>query len=155
MVNVSDTGDGVTFTKDNDQNYSRLKLGFDVLPSTGWFELDDLPYEFYYGSAVVLDGEIYILGGYSSTFHYKWDGESWSQVSTLPYTFWQGSAIVLNDEIHTFGGYYGRKRHYKWDGTSWTEVSTIPYEFYRGSAAVLNGEIDGFINAFLENQIGE
>ena len=32
VVNVSDTGDGVTFTKDNDQNYSRLKLNLGLQP---------------------------------------------------------------------------------------------------------------------------
>ena len=143
VVNVSDTGDGVTFTKDNDQNYSRLKLNFDVLPSIGWFELDDLPYEFYYGSAVVLDDEIHILGSWSGggKQHYKWDGESWTEVSTLPRSFYNGSAVVLDGEIHILGGGNSSTQHYKWDGTSWTEVSTLPYEFYDGEAVVLDGEI--------------
>lgn len=145
VVNVSDTGDGVTFTKDNDQNYSRLKLGFDVLPSIGWFELDDLPYEFYYGSAVVLDGEIHILGSWSgnSKQHYKWDGTSWTEVSTLPYEFYDGPAVVLDGEIHILGG-YSSTFHYKWDGESWSQVSTLPYVFWQGSAIVLNDEIHIF-----------
>ena len=143
VVNASDTGDGVTFTKDNDQNYSRLKLGFDVLPSIGWFELDDLPYEFYYGSAVVLDGEIHILGSWSGSGkqHYKWDGTSWTEASTLSRSFYNGSAVVLDDEIHILGGGNSSTQHYKWDGTSWTEVSTLPYGLYGGSAVVLDGEI--------------
>ena len=103
-----------------------------------------LPYDFYYGSAVVLNGEIHILGGSSSKkSHYKWNGSSWVNVSTLPYKFYQGSAVVLDGEIHILGGYdigVGLK-HYKWNGSLWTSASTLPYDFYDGSAVVLNREI--------------
>ena len=100
-----------------------------------------LPFAFYEGSAVVLNGEIHILGGSSNyTSHYKWDGTSWTSVSTLPYNFYEGSAVILNGEIHILGSYRSAK-HYKWDGTSWTSVSTLPYGFNQGSAVVLNGEI--------------
>ena len=38
-----------------------------------------LPYSFYGGSAVMLNGEIHILGGANSTTnHYKWDGTNWT-----------------------------------------------------------------------------
>ena len=66
-----------------------------------------LPYNFYAGSAVVLNNEIHILGTYNTgnyTKHYKYNGKSWSSVSTLPYNFYNGSAVVLNNEIHILGG---------------------------------------------------
>ena len=103
-----------------------------------------LPYDFSQSSAVVLNGEIHILGSASNTrYHYKFDGTSWSNVSTLPYDFYYGSAIVYNNEIHIMGSGYSSytKYHYKWDGTSWSNVSTLPYDFYYGSAVVLNNEI--------------
>ena len=106
-----------------------------------------LPYSFLNGSAVVLNGEIHILGSSSDSTshksHYKWDGTSWTSVSTLPYNFYQGSAVVLNGEIHILGSHATGVglNHYKWDGTSWTSVSTLPYNFYQGSAVVLNNEI--------------
>ena len=104
-----------------------------------------LPYNFYYGSAVVLNGEIHILGGsVGASNHYKWDGTSWTKVSTLPYNFYQGSAIVLDGEIHILGPDNGNseyKNHYKWDGNSWTSVSILPYNFYSGCAVVLDNEI--------------
>lgn len=107
-----------------------------------------LPYDFYNGSAVVLNGEIHLLGGGVNTTsykkHYKWDGSSWTSVSKLPYNFFIGSAVVLNNEIHILGGNYSSYTctyHYKFDGTSWTSVSTLPYNFYQGSAVVLDGEI--------------
>ena len=107
-----------------------------------------LPYNFLNGSAVVLNGEIHILGTYGISAyynaHYKWDGSSWTSVSTLPYNFFSGSAVVLNGEIHILGGSYNSstyRKHYKFDGSSWTIVSTLPYNFYRGSVVVLNNEI--------------
>lgn len=104
-----------------------------------------LPYDFYNGCAVVLNGEIHILGtDKSSNYrkHYKWNGSSWTSVSTLPYDFYYGSAVVLNGEIHILGANtYPYTQHYKWDGSSWSSVSTLPYNFYNGCAVVLNGEI--------------
>ena len=107
-------------------------------------KMGDLPYEFTEGSAVVLNNEIHILGGYvNGTYanHYKFNGTSWTKVSTLPYSFYQGSAVVLNGEIHILGGSSNGTKHYKFNGTSWTKVSTLPYNFYLGSAVVLNNEI--------------
>ena len=65
-----------------------------------------LPYNFYGGNAVVLDGEIHIMGtgdGTAYKNHYKWNGSSWTSVSTLPYNFTKGSAVVLDGEIHIMG----------------------------------------------------
>ena len=112
-----------------------------------WLSQSTLPYNFYDGSAVLLNGEIHILGGHDNDVvrkHYKWDGSSWTEVSTLPYDFRGGEAIVLNGEIHILGSGYGsyNKDHYKWDGSSWTKVSTLPFEFYAGCAIVFNGELN-------------
>lgn len=108
-------------------------------------EVSTLPYDFEGGCAVVLGGEIHILGGIDNLKkHYKWDGNSWTSVSTLPYNFINGCAVVLNGEIHILGGDNASstyKKHYKWNGSKWTSVSTLPYNFYFGSAVVLNGEI--------------
>ena len=108
--------------------------------------VSSLPYNFYRSSAVVLNGEIHILGSSPSgnkTKHYKWDGSSWTSVSTLPYDFYRGSAVVLNGEIHILGSGDSSNltKHYKWDGASWTSVSTLPYAFYDGSAVVFDNEI--------------
>ena len=115
---------------------------------SGCMSVSTLPYNFNTGSAVVLNGEIHILGGtgdgnssYYGTKHYKFNGTSWESVSTLPYNFYSGSAVVLNDEIHVLGGSGSSTKHYKFNGTSWESVSTLPYNFYSGSAVVLNDEI--------------
>ena len=68
-----------------------------------FFELNNLPYDFNSGCAVVYNNEIHILGGeYSETYHYKWDGTSWTKVSTLLYDFYRGCAVIYNNEIHLF-----------------------------------------------------
>ena len=108
--------------------------------------VSSLPYNFYRSSAVVLNGEIHVLGsGYSGNFfkHYKWNGTSWTSVGTLPYSFYRGSAVVLNGEIHILGSGDSSHltKHYKFDGSSWTSVSTLPYAFYDGSAVVFDNEI--------------
>ena len=103
-----------------------------------------LPYIFYFGSAVVYDNKIHILGSSSSnkkTKHYSWNGTSWAEASTLPYNFYRGAGVVYNDKIHILGGYENETKHYSWNGTSWTEESTLPYDFYYGSAVVYNNKI--------------
>jgi hypothetical protein len=118
-----------------------------------WLSVSTLPYDFDGGAAVVLNGEIHILGGYSSDHpetyrnHYKWDGSKWTSVSTLPYDFYEGSAVVLNGEIHILGAdSFNQKEeyrnHYKWDGSKWTKVSTLPSDDSGiGGITVFNGEI--------------
>jgi N-acetylneuraminic acid mutarotase len=111
------------------------------------FRYSDVPYNPLDGFAVVLNGEIHVLGGSGGQRnHYKWnsDGNTWTQVSTLPYNFSLGAAVVLNGEIHVLGGYDGQRNHYKWNGRTWTKVSTLPYDLYNGSAVVLNNEIHIF-----------
>ena len=102
-----------------------------------------LPYSFYYGSAVVYNNEIHILGGDgNATKHYKYNGSSWTSVSTIPYNFYRGGAVVYNNEIHLLGGSGNGMVHYKWNGSSWTSVSTMPYNFYYWSPAIVyNNEI--------------
>ena len=112
-----------------------------------WESLGTLPYAFYAGSTVMLNGEIHILGTTNTTNarkHYKWNGSAWTSVSTLPHMFYAGSAVIYNDEIHILAGYYNstiQTSHYKWDGSSWTSVSTLPYALGMGSAVVYNNEI--------------
>ena len=112
-----------------------------------WAKVSTLPYNFYLGSAVVLNNEIHLLGSNyrgNEYKHYKWTGSEWVNMSTLPYPFCYGAAVVLNNEIHTLGGHYSAgdvRYHYKCDGKAWVKVSTLPYDFYNGSAVVLNNEI--------------
>ena len=104
MLQIKNTlgGGGAKVTIDGIQFKDNLNLVSEVMDLSA----STLPYLFYSGSAVVFNGEIYILGSGDSnnyTKYYKWDGSSWTSVSTLPYNFVSGSAVVLNNEIHILG----------------------------------------------------
>ena len=111
---------------------------------SSWTSLGTIPYVFYYGSAVVYNGEIHILGSGNrdnKIKHYKFNGSSWTSVSTLPYELYYGSAVVCNGDIHIMGGNGGYTNHYKFDGLSWTSVSTLPYMFGGNQAIMYNDSI--------------
>ena len=106
-----------------------------------WTEVSTLPYNgFRFGSAVVYNGEIHILGGGitstpadTNTKHYKWSSANpnWTEVSTLPYGFRFGSAVVYNGEIHILGGGItsDQTKHYIIKGPVTTDkiVTSISY----------------------------
>ena len=65
-----------------------------------WSVSSTLPYDFFYGVAIVYNNEIHILGsGLVSyrKYHYKWNGSEWVSVSTIPYEFTHGTAVVYNN----------------------------------------------------------
>ena len=68
-------------------------------------DIDDLPYEFYSGSAVVYNNEIHILGsgGGNYTKHYKWNGTTWTEVSILPYTVYIANDFVPTTSFPIYG----------------------------------------------------
>ena len=72
MYNANLAGGGSSVTIDGVEYEEDLKLK----SSTIDLYIGDLPFQFYYGSAVVLNGEIHILGSSNNSFyqyHYKWD----------------------------------------------------------------------------------
>ena len=136
---------------------------------SSWSNPSTPPYDFKWGSVVVLNGQIHLLGGgtkdnSTTKNHYKWNGSSWSSVSTLPFPFTQGSAVVLNGEIHILGGsgYDGtsysvqpyKQSHYKWNGSTWTQASILPYPFTISSAVVWNSTASDEIVLLGTNESG-
>ena len=106
----------------------------------------DMPYDFNGDvAAVLLNGEIHILGGKNSAdmySHYKLTNGEWVYVSKMPYAISDtGTAVVYNNEIHMFGRSGGSyNRHYKFSDGNWISVSTLPYNF-TGSPVVYDNEI--------------
>lgn len=109
-----------------------------------WMSKSTLPYDAYASKAVVLNGEIHLIGGAQAHAgkHYKWNGTSWESVSTVINNNAQvsHSVVVYNNEIHMLGG-INSTAHYKWNGTSWQSVSTLPYPFTYGCAVAYDNEI--------------
>ena len=108
-------------------------------------EQPTIPYNFSFGSALIYEGCIFLLGGVNSkTDVYKWDDRQteWTSWWSLPYDFYRGAAVVYDGSINILGGeggetyHYGRSHH-----GSWISKSTLPYNFSDGSAVVYNGKI--------------
>lgn len=131
---------------------------------TTWTQVSTLPYGFTNGAAVVLNGEIHLLGGTNRSSyslsggyvsydrHYKWDGSTWTSVDTLPNNCGCCSAIVLDDEIHVIGGGYfspynqlyrwvGQKTHYILKNHVWDTTNVLTRRAYQCGVVVLDGRI--------------
>ena len=114
-------------------------------PVSACVRVSTLPYDFSWGSAVVFNNEIHILGGRdtgAATKHYKYNGSSWTSVSTLPYNFYDGNAVVHSNNIHILGGSNHYTNWYAYNSTSgWYNKGTLPYNFLSGSVVVFNNAI--------------
>lgn len=103
-----------------------------------------IPYSFYYGSAVTLNDDIYIIGSSDSNYYRyfcRFNGTGFDTLTNVPYDFYQGAAVVYNNEIHVLGGTGSTTNHYRWNGTSWSYAGGLPYAFRYGSAVVYKGKI--------------
>ena len=142
--NIRNIKTGINVTIDGKPLDYDFELNVD---SAKWVTaISTLPYNFEYGSAVVYNNEIHILGGSSGdllTKHYKYNGSSWVSVSKLNYKFYRASAVVHSNEIHILGsGVTGScTYHQKYNGSSWSSAPTLSYNFFQGSAVVHNDEI--------------
>ena len=136
-------------------NVNSLSIDTNVGDFTGsnYYNCDDLPYNFYYGSAIVYNNKINILStldniSYGKKYSiFNTNDNSWTiSDKELPYNFYNGSAVVYNNEIHILGGSYSSScytSHYKFNTSdnTWVSVSTLPYRFYHGSVVIYNNEI--------------
>ncbi len=111
-------------------------------------KMEELPYEFYYGSAVVVGTEIYLFGTFSSNQRnkaYKYDTvrKEYIRLKDIPYNFWKGSAVVIGTEIYLLGGYDSSNNAYKYNTLTDTyeKLRDIPYSFSSGSAVAIGTEI--------------
>ena len=103
--------------------------------ASGWRREDDIPYNFYQGSAVVYHSKVHLLGGVESPReHYSWDGENWVHESTLPHDCILSGAIVWNDKIYIFGSAtnytYDVNAVYSWNRYQWTQEANTPVSFH-------------------------
>lgn len=97
-------------------------------------------------SAVVLRGDLYIIGydGTDYTYMYKFDGETWvwNEYILGSRNDTYGHAVVFEDAIYVLAGQTLKK----WDGNEWSNVANL-YNTYRDpqvigeDLAVFNGEI--------------
>ena len=71
-----------------------------------WTHASDIPYEMdNYGTAVVYNGKIHIMGGSGTKNHYSYDGSSWTKEADLPEVINDhvgGRAFVYQDRLYVY-----------------------------------------------------
>ena len=77
--------------------------------------------------AIVYNGALYLLGGPTGTYFYKYDSNGWVALPDLPRLFMgKCSACVFNSKIYIYGGNDGvghvSNYLFEWDGYRWAEV---------------------------------
>ena len=107
-------------------------------PSSGWSTGTDIPTPRSYASAVVLNGNIYVMGGYSQSGGqvvdnvdiYSIASNTWSTGISLPSPLAFARAAVLNSEIYisggTIDGTVALQTMYKFDGATWSQETNMP-----------------------------
>ena len=107
-----------------------------------------IPYNFYYGSAVAIGTDIYILGGsgnYIRAYKYNTLTNTYTQLTNIPYSFYQGSAVVIGTDIYLLGtmdsGSYTRAYKYNTLTDTYTQLTNIPYYFLSSSAVAIGTDI--------------
>lgn len=108
----------------------------------------NIPYEFYSGSVVAVDTDIYILGGYNSTHNnYKYDTltNTYTKMTDIPYVFRASPAAAIGTNIYLFGsGYSGDSlKVYKYDTltNTYTQLTNLPARVNTGAAVVIGTNI--------------
>jgi N-acetylneuraminic acid mutarotase len=100
-------------------------------------------------ATAVLNGLIYVIGGYdsagqstSSVFVYNPQSSTWSTAASLPIVNNHGAAAVANGRLFAFGGVSNRAFVYNPAGNSWSEVASMNFEHGNTAAvAVINNKI--------------
>jgi N-acetylneuraminic acid mutarotase len=121
-------------------------------PSTGnqgWQTLASMPAARQEIATAVLNGLIYVIGGYDSTgqstssvFVYDPQSNTWSTAASLPIANNHGAAAVANGRLFAFGGVSNRVFVYNPAGNSWSEVASMIFEHGDTAAvAVINNKI--------------
>lgn len=146
--------------EDYDGTYIGYKIHYILHEGGYWLEGDELPIEYYGGSAFVYNNEIHVLGG--GDYHIKYDNynSAWKKVSDLPYNIYYPATVIHDDKVFIFGGYGQTYEYYPssdvdqnaddrilmWDGSgalaiNWTKMSDLPYQFWGGCALVHNNKL--------------
>lgn len=154
-----DSNDGAVLVEDASIYYfhDNSAYKYDILNQIST-RLADIPETFAGGSALIIDGKIYLVGSvssgssyiYNDIYMYDIKNNTYTKVASIPYQFGTSdsslfNSIAVNTDIYLFGGYRENLiTAYKYDTieNTFTKLADIPFEFSNGfSIATLNGEI--------------
>ena len=102
-----------------------------------------IPYQFFYGYALVYNGKIHLLGSsqrYCTKKHYKFDGTTFTETTDMPYDFHSSPAVVFNGAIHIFGSVNNPKDHRSYtEPEIYSALYPKAYVYNKGSISSNNG----------------
>ena len=122
---------------------------------TGWTPLPPMPHEAYSATACVLNGRLYVMGGWGSNRLQvlemtEENGLSWSRKANLPAMRFLAASAVHEGRIWVMGGYVGEREEpsasvitYNAEADAWESdaVPPLPIACNRCSAAAMDSGI--------------
>ena len=130
--------------------YYKKVCRYNILTNS-YESLPDAPFDYCRGG-VILDTNVYLFEGYSSTSVYKYDintGE-YSELRNIPKDFSRGSVVAINGMIYLFGcktdSTYS-KNVYKYNPKSntYTQLKDLPMSSSYGCAISSSNDLDAYI----------
>lgn len=116
-----------------------------------WKKKSDMPTPRYDPSAVVVNGEIIVAGGYTNTGmsdvveKYNTSTDQWLRKADMPFPSGMFGFVVMQNSIYALGGkpYEGMSPILKYDveADQWTQVSTVPLSGNRLGTVVVGDRI--------------
>jgi len=138
------------------ENYSSVETYTTVEeydPATDtWTTKSPMPTSRFIHSANVVDGKIYIIGGWAAGVIgygvrtvevYDPATDTWTQKDDMPRGISAGFSSVVDGKIYVFGGYGGSERVDEYDPATdtWTQKSDMPTKRHALSTSTLDGKI--------------
>jgi len=130
---------------------------FALSDGSEWTEAgtNTLPTAVSYGSSVIFDGKIWVIGGYNENWditrkvYYSTNGSTWYEAgsNSLLVGTENHTSIVYDGNMWVIGGFIGgggtRKVYYSTNGSSWTEAGNdaLPVAVSGHSSLVYNGKM--------------
>jgi len=121
------------------------------LPGVGWEQLADLPISATFASAEVLDGKIYVFGGFGANATHVYDPATDSWTSGPPMAHYGGAraSAVVGDKIYAMGGAVNGSSDTggnTWfevfqEGAGWTSLDPLPSPRNGARAAPVRAKI--------------
>ena len=108
-----------------------------------YINLNNIPYTFHNGSAVIVGDYIYLFGLELNNFYnvaYKYNilTDEYTPIKNIPVSFQNGSVVAIDNNIYIFSG----TKAYKYDITTneYVQLANIPYSF-KGDAVAIGNSI--------------
>lgn len=142
----------VVLTASNEDGSAKADKSIDITPSLPcWTRLTDLPEARSHQQGVVLNGRIYIMGGFgiSAVQEYDPSTDTWTKKADIPIFRQALSACAINGKIYTTGGvsggmvetYHKTVEEYDPHLDKWTKKTSMPTGRTNHASVAFDGKL--------------